>query len=182
MTVTRAYERNKVVTNLLKEKSDEVTDLLKEKSDEDVKKTYDDVMSPRIGKLIEEFAEAERKRKHHAVEAMNHSSNKRQELLNKIAIDLLTDEAKSCLNDKLKAISPTISTSSGVTGPGCCVCYTGKVCVAVVPCGHLCFCGGSCFDDTVAAAVQRGDPKGKCPICRKEMDSTLPIFASCSVE
>ena len=45
----------------------------------------------------------------------------------------------------------------------CCICLTAKRCVAVVPCGHMCYC-------TQCATIDQ------CPICRGKADSFLRIF------
>jgi hypothetical protein len=47
----------------------------------------------------------------------------------------------------------------------CIICYHHPASVAIVPCGHLCFCG-PCSDLVYL----------KCPVCRKEIETTITIY------
>jgi hypothetical protein len=51
------------------------------------------------------------------------------------------------------------------TSNSCIICYNRPASVAIVPCGHLCFCG-PCSDLVYS----------KCPVCRRETETTITIY------
>lgn len=56
----------------------------------------------------------------------------------------------------------------------CSVCMENKIKAVVLPCAHACMCL-SCASKIISNAADSGE-KGKCPICRKEIENIIKIY------
>lgn len=56
----------------------------------------------------------------------------------------------------------------------CCICKEAVKTVLLMPCRHLCVCVECCDELTRDA---RGSFRGKCPVCRVHIESSLRIFS-----